>query len=457
MKTFFQLLATALVVVTTNNFVWFALVFWAFLSTKSVISTSTMGGIYLVLMAVSGIWFGSIVDHHKKKHAMLGSSLATLLAFAAGLLVLHFAPAGAFATVRSAWLWLLVVILLCGAIAGNIYNIAIPTLIGLTVPEERRDRANGMFGTVIGIAFGITSVASGVALANLGMKWVLGIAIAATIVAIVMLALIRVEEREIVHLTEGGETGRKEVDLKGTVAAVRAIPGLFPLIFFTTFNNFLGGVFMALMDAYGLSLVSVQVWGFLWGFLSLGFILGGLFIARRGLGANPLRTLFRVNFAVWTVCIFFTIQPSIVLLAIGTFIWMFLFPFIEAVEQTILQKVVPPERLGRVIGFAHSIEQSASPLTAFLIGPIAQFVFIPFMTTGAGVEWIGSWFGTGMGRGIALVFTAAGIVGLAVSLMARRSRAYRLLASRYEDAGAEGVEVTPPSTPSASSQSAAPR
>ncbi|HYI13282.1 MAG TPA: MFS transporter, partial [Thermoanaerobaculia bacterium] len=151
-----------------------------------------------------------------------------------------------------------------------------------------------------------------------------------------------------------------------------------------------------------------------------------------GLGGNPLRTLFRVNFAVWTVCIFFTIQPSIVLLAVGTFIWMFLFPFIEAVEQTIFQKVVPPERLGRVIGFAHSIEQSASPLTAFLIGPIAQFVFIPFMTTGGGVEWIGGWFGTGMGRGIALVFTAAGIVGLTVSAVARRSRAYRLLASRYE-------------------------
>ena len=429
MTTFFRLLATALVAVTTNNFVWFALVFWGFLSTRSVISTSTMGGIFLIGMAVSGIWFGSVVDHHRKKNAMLGSSIASLIAFAIGMAVIHFAPADAFSTVASPWLWILVIILLCGTIAGNIYNIAIPTLIGLTVPEERRDRANGMFGTVIGTAFAITSVASGVALANLGMKWVLGIAVAMSLVAIVMLALIPIEEREIVHLTEAGP---KTIDLKGTIAAVRAIPGLFALIFFTTFNNFLGGVFMALMDAYGLTLVSVQVWGFLWGFLSLGFILGGIFIARRGLGSNPLRTLFRVNYAVWTVCIFFTVQPSIVLLAVGTFIWMFLFPFIEAIEQTIFQKVVPPERLGRVIGFAHSIEQSASPLTAFLIGPIAQFVFIPFMTTGRGVGMIGSWFGTGMGRGIALVFSAAGIVGLVISLLARRSRAYRLLSSRYE-------------------------
>ena len=86
---------------------------------------------------------------------------------------------------------------------------------------------------------------------------------------------------------------------------------------------------------------------------------------------------------------------------------------------------------GRVFGFAHSIEQAASPLTAFLIGPVAQFTFIPFMTTGAGVHLIGGWFGTGVGRGIALVFTTAGVIGLAVTLVAMRSPAYRLLAERY--------------------------
>jgi DHA3 family multidrug efflux protein-like MFS transporter len=83
--------------------------------------------------------------------------------------------------------------------------------------------------------------------------------------------------------------------VRGTVAAICSIPGLFALIFFTMLNNFLGGVFMALMDADGLSLVTVEVWGALWAFLSLGFIAGGLLIARFGLGADPLRTLFVAN------------------------------------------------------------------------------------------------------------------------------------------------------------------
>jgi DHA3 family multidrug efflux protein-like MFS transporter len=128
----------------------------------------------------------------------------------------------------------------------------------------------------------------------------------------------------------------------------------------------------------------------LWGILSLGFIVGGLVVARKGLGNNPLRMLFLANIVMWTICIFFTIQASIVLLAVGMFVWLCLIPVVEAAEQSILQKVVPPERQGRVFGFAQSVEQSASPITAFLIGPVAQLIFIPFMTTGAGVDCWGN-------------------------------------------------------------------
>lgn len=188
---------------------------------------------------------------------------------------------------------------------------------------------------------------------------------------------------------------------------------------------------MSLMDAYGLNLVSVQVWGLLWGVLSTGFIIGGLVIAKFGLGKNPLRTLFLANIIIWAISSVFTIQSSIILLAVGMFVYLCIIPAIEASEQTIIQKVVPHERQGRVFGFAQSMEQAASPLTAFLIGPIAQFVFIPFMTTGAGVDLIGGWFGTGPDRGMALVFTITGFIGLAVTILAMNSKYYRLLSKRY--------------------------
>jgi DHA3 family multidrug efflux protein-like MFS transporter len=188
---------------------------------------------------------------------------------------------------------------------------------------------------------------------------------------------------------------------------------------------------MALMDAYGLSLVSVQTWGLLWGVLSCSFILGGLFISKYGLGKNPLRTMFLANIVIWSICSVFTVYSSIILLIAGMFMYLCIVPFIQAAEFTIIQKVVTAERQGRVFGFAQSMEQAASPLTAFAIGPITQFIFIPWMTDGDGARLIGSWFGTGPDRGIALVFTLAGIIGLTMTLLAMRTKYYSLLSNRY--------------------------
>jgi MFS transporter, DHA3 family, multidrug efflux protein len=153
-----------------------------------------------------------------------------------------------------------------------------------------------------------------------------------------------------------------------------------------------------------------------------------------------VRTLLLVNLVLWTVTALFPVRSSIVLLAAGMAVFMMLMPFAEAAEQTVLQKVVPFERQGRVFGFAQSVEQAASPLTAFLIGPIAQFVVIPFMTDGWGAEKLGPWFGTGADRGLALIFVGTGILGLLATVLALRSRSYRRLSRSF--AGPEDVELS---------------
>jgi MFS transporter, DHA3 family, multidrug efflux protein len=188
---------------------------------------------------------------------------------------------------------------------------------------------------------------------------------------------------------------------------------------------------MSLMDAYGLSLVSVEAWGFLWGVISLSFIVGGLIVARFGLGSNPLRLLLIGNFVNWAICSVFAIRSSIVLLTVGMLIWLVLVPVIEASEQTVLQRSIPYERQGRVFGFAQLVENAASPLTAFLMAPLAETVFMPFMTDGGGVDLIGSWFGTGPERGIALMFTLAGLIGMVVTILAFGSRSYRRLSATW--------------------------
>jgi MFS transporter, DHA3 family, multidrug efflux protein len=161
---------------------------------------------------------------------------------------------------------------------------------------------------------------------------------------------------------------------------------------------------------------------------------GGLIVTRRGLGANPVRSLLLANVVMWTVTIVFPIRSEILPLAIGFFVYLVVVPIAEASEQTVIQQVVPFEEQGRVFGFAQTLEAAASPITAFLIGPIAQFGILPSMTDGALADAIGSWFGTGPARGMALIFIVAGVIGLAITLLALMSGPYRRLSARYAQA-----------------------
>lgn len=427
-KTFYAILVNSLVAALTNTFVWFAVTFWVYLQTQSVLATSVMAGVYVGTVAISGFFLGSLVDRYRKKTAMLLSSVCSLVLYLLAQIIFSSTSPSVFADVSSIPLWIFIVLALIGAIAGNIRTIALPTLVTLLIPETDRDKANGLVGTANGVSFLIASIFSGLAIGFLEVYWVLVLAIALTVAVILHLATLPIPEQKVIH----PEHHTQQIDIRGTIRAIALVPGLFGLIFFNCFNNFLGGVFMSLMDAYGLSLVSVQVWGILWGLLSLGFIVGGLVVAKRGLGQSPLQTLFLANIVMWVIATGFTIQASILLLTAGMFIYLCLIPVVEASEQTILQAVIPLERQGRVFGFAQSIEQAASPLTAFMIGPIAQFIFIPFMTTGTGVDLIGSWFGTGSDRGIALLFTLTGLIGLVVTLLAMRSHSYQKLSANYQ-------------------------
>jgi DHA3 family multidrug efflux protein-like MFS transporter len=433
-RRFYAVLANTLAAFLTNTFVWFAVTFWVYLETESVIATSLMAGIYSITVAVSGFFLGSLVDRYPKKQVMLFATGCSAILYALALAIYVSTPPAVFTDPSSVQLWIVIVLTLVGAIIGNVRAIALSTLVTIMIPEDGRDKANGLVGTANGIGFLAASILSGLAIGFLGVTWMLVSAIGSLLLVIAHLWSVPIPDGSTQPQDHAGARPTS-IDLPGTIRVVGAVPGLFGLILFQTFNNFLGGIYMALMDAYGLLLVSVQVWGALWGFLSLGFIVGGLIVSRRGLGTNPLRTMLLANVAMWSAAAVFTLQASIVLLAVGMFVWLCLIPAVEAAEQTILQKVVSPERQGRVFGFAQSIEQAATPITALLIGPIAELIFIPFMTTGAGVELLGAWFGIGKDRGLALLFTVAGLIGLLVTLLAMRSNAYRLLSSRYRQTG----------------------
>lgn len=465
MKTFHQILANTLLANVTTSYLWFALTFWVYLETRSVLATGVIGGTYMGLVALCSLAFGVIVDNNRKKTVMAYAQFFTVGAYLVAGAVWIVLPHDRRLEIGDWPFWLFTGVILAGSVVENMRNIALSTTVTLLVEESQRDRANGLVGAVQGIAFMVTSVFSGLSIGFLGMGYTLLIALVASAVSLAHLITVRIPEDVVATTSEAATTdgpvaagarpaGR--IDLRGTVAVIRSVPGLVALILFACFNNLVGGVYMALMDPYGLELMSPQAWGIVLGVTSIGFIIGGAVIAKTGLGSNPVRTLLLVNVGVAIIGATFALRESWILFAVGILVFMSLVPAAEAAEQTILQRVVPFARQGRVFGLAQSVETAAAPVSAFLVAPLAEFVVIPWMDAGAGRDALGWLVGEGSTRGIAVMFMGAGLVMLLVIALAFFSPQYRRLSAYYADTHHSVPVAEPgPADPDAPASSAA--
>ncbi len=166
LRTFRLLLLNTLVSGVTSSFLWFALTFWVYLETRSVVATGVIGGAFSISAALLGIVFGTYVDHHRKKQAMVLATTVSAACFAIATAVFVVVDSSQLLRLTSPWFWTLAGVTLLGSVAGQMRGIALSTCVTLLVPEQARDRANGLVGTVTGVSLAITSCSAGLSSAN---------------------------------------------------------------------------------------------------------------------------------------------------------------------------------------------------------------------------------------------------------------------------------------------------
>lgn len=431
-RTFRAILVNTGLANITTGYLWFALVFWIYLETRNVIATGVLGGGYMLLLSVSAISFGTLVDRFRKLAVMRVASIFTFGMFLLAGAVFFLAPAGAITDLTRPWVWVFGLVILAGAVVENMRNIALSTTVTILIDPDDRARANGLVGVVQGLAFMVTSVLSGISVGQLGMGATIVIGIGLTAVSFAHLLTLGMPEEVEPAISDA----QGHFDLAGAWRSVSAVPGLMALILFSTFNNLVGGVYAALMDPYGLEIFSVELWGGLFAVAGTGFLIGGALIGKFGLGRNPLRTMLLCVIGMGLLGALFTVREWGWLYMLGIWLYMVLMPAIEAAEQTVIQRVVPLERQGRVFGFAGAVEMAAAPVTAFLIAPIAELWIIPWSRSADGVRTLRPLLGEGTGRGIALVFLVAGLLMVLAAVAAFFSPVYRRVSAVYADQSA---------------------
>ena len=136
MKDFYRLLTNTLVASVTTSFLWFALTFWVYLETQNVMTTAILGGSFMLLMAATGMLFGTLVDRHQKKRVIEISSIITAISFVLAGTIFYFIPATSLTNIADPWFWVFTTLILIGCIVINVRNIALSTCVTIMVPEQ---------------------------------------------------------------------------------------------------------------------------------------------------------------------------------------------------------------------------------------------------------------------------------------------------------------------------------
>src|SRR5919106_1618094 len=80
-QAFRSLLVNTLMTGVTSTFLWFALTFWVYLETRSVVATGVIGGAFSISAAVFGPFFGTFVDRHLKHTALVVTTAVSVACF----------------------------------------------------------------------------------------------------------------------------------------------------------------------------------------------------------------------------------------------------------------------------------------------------------------------------------------------------------------------------------------
>lgn len=357
-------------------------------------------------LMVAGSFTGILADRLDKRYVIvigdIGQAIGTLF------LLISF-TSGAFQ------LWHLYLVMFLQGIFGAIQSPASESAITLLVPENSRDRANGIRQVGFPLAGVVAPVFAGIVYAVGGLSAVIAIDFATFIVAIIVvlrLTLPRVMSNE---NPENEESFWRQMTGGWRFLAERR--ALLLMVIYLAFVFFLINGPLELAIPYMLTLTGDEaLLGVLLGAMSGGAFAGALAVAAWG---NVTRRIPVILFGYLLHGIFliaYGIVRDPILLGIAVFLVLFPLPFNGALFNTLLQNKTPPEIQGRVFAITGQIFTLTTPISFLLTAYLVDNVLEPLVGTS---QWqsVAPLVGDQAGAGMGLILVTIGVMIVICTLL----------------------------------------
>lgn len=324
----------------------------------------------------------------------------------------------------------------------------------LLVPRDQLGRASGMTQLAQAVSQVAAPLIAGGLMAVIGLAGIAFIDLATFVVSTVMLLLAAIPRTP--ASTRPRRSYWRNVAFGWTYIFGRA--GLAALLLMFATVNFFSEMASVLFTPFVLSFSTAAALGTIVAVGGVGLLLGGAVMAVWGGSKQPARgaVLFA---ALGGIAVTFTgFTTSILWLSVIAAAFFFCLPIMAGSSQVVWQRTVPVDIQGRVFAMRTAIAMAAVPLASLIAGPLADQVFEPGLA--AGGRWassVGSIFGVGPGRGIAVILVISGVLSVLTAAVALLYRPLRDLDTEAPPEGAPPESTgTPPGLPDAGAGDVAP-
>lgn len=290
------------------------------------------------------------------------------------------------------------------------FSAAIPDL----VAAEHLGKANGLVELSIAAGRVLGPLTGGFVLATSGLGAVLAIDIATFLIALGTLIALRLPGR-----SDPGDEGSRFQDALRGWTFIRARPALFALIVFLVVTNFTSAVSHILLTPLVLSFSTEVELGTVLSSLGVGMLAGSL-VMTTGFGPKNLAQGIILGVLVQGAAFMaYGLLQNVVVIGSAAFLYGMCLSIIRGTNQTLWQRKVSPDVLGRVTAFRSAVTGLPYPIAFVTAGVLVDRIFEPLLVPGGEFAGsVGRLIGTGPGRGTALLIIIAGLLTIIASVAA---------------------------------------
>jgi MFS transporter, DHA3 family, macrolide efflux protein len=306
-------------------------------------------------------------------------------------------------------LWHLYAVMLMQGIFTIIQEPAVEATVTLLVPENHRDRANGLREIAFNLGGIVAPALAGLIFSVAGLSGVIFLDLLTFIVAIVVVSFLTIPNPE--QSKEGAEASENwRSELLGGLTFLRRRPALFMVVIYLAFVFFLinGPLDM------GIPYVSTQMdnetlIGVLLAMMSLGAFAGAMTVTLIANNNHRMRWILWSYMLHGVMLIVYGVSRNVWLLGLAMFGTLYPLPLAGALFKTILQTKTPPDMQGRVFAITGQIFTLTTPFSFLITAYLVDNVLEPAVGQ-AGWKVVAPIVGSERGAGMGLLLVLIGVI-----------------------------------------------